>query len=182
MLTTYNRQVLDTVCPRSTNNGIPAGPNNIPAAQANTGPQLLARSTTSATAGVVNLGVLFKPAKNASAASTALPGLVGGAQSNPVDETYGNKLRVFAETTPLWVVFSNVITNVNGTSVPLATAVGSFNASGIYTPNANHQECYPIPAGTYAEFILQSGQDLFMGFVSNGAGIMTLYQSSRPNP
>jgi hypothetical protein len=178
---TINRQFLSNTCPRVTSNGIAASLSSGTSvgAQSNVGPGLILSVATSATASYVNLTKLFKPLKNPTLAATVYPGIVGGSIAG--DESFGNKISIAALTTAVWVNFAPTAAQVTGSNVPLATAAGTLSA-GIYTPATNNQECWPIFAGTVQEFNLRSGMDIFMGFVSSGAGQMWLYQSSDPTP
>jgi hypothetical protein len=179
---TINRQFLSNTCPRVTSNSIAASLSSGTSvgAQANVGPGLILSVATSTTAGVINLARLFKPLKNPTLAATLYPGIVGGSIAG--DESFGNKISIAVLTSNLFVNFAPTIAQVTGSNVPLAAAEGTLNASGIYTPSTNNQECWPIFAGTYQTFNLRSGMDIFMGFVAAAAGQVWLYQSSDPTP
>lgn len=64
-------------------------------------------------------------------------------------------------------------------ALPDLSAKGTVTPSGIY--NAATGACWRIPSGTKERFLMQPGQDLFLGVVGSATGTLRLYQSSPDN-
>lgn len=79
----------------------------------------------------------------------------------------------------LGIIFGSTVAMVNDAgNVPAIATVGTLS-NGTYTAAA--KTCHVLYAKQPARFLLQSGVDLYMGFVASGAGTMRLYQSSSDN-
>jgi hypothetical protein len=146
---------------------------------ANTGPGLIAVIATSTVAAALDLTQLFAPPYNSSQGSQQSPGLPG------------NMISIFADTTDVGLLFGPTLASVTGANVPALAAAGTVNASGIYTLSG--KECWRIATGTLQRFLLGAtqkkaadgtvfGGDNFLGFVSTGAGLIRVFQSSPSNP
>lgn len=82
--------------------------------------------------------------------------------------TAGKYVRIKATTSDCWIVFNSSSTGL--TSID-PTTTGA---------NANNN-CYPIIAGTYEDFFLERGVDLFMGYrTASGTGKLIIFASSGP--
>ncbi len=75
----------------------------------------------------------------------------------------------------LGIIFGATAALVTGANVPAIATVGSLTA-GVYTPVT--KTCWVLYSKQSSSFLMQSGVDLFIGFVASGAGTMRIYQSS----
>lgn len=75
----------------------------------------------------------------------------------------------------LAIIFGKTAALVTGGNVPVIATVGTLSA-GLYTGAAGTS--FVIYAKIPMRFLMESGQDLFMGFIGASAGTMRIYQMS----
>ncbi len=75
----------------------------------------------------------------------------------------------------LAIIFGKTAALVTGGNVPVIATVGTLSG-GLYTGAAG--TAFVIFAKIPMRFLMESGQDLYMGFIGSGAGTMRLYQMS----
>ena len=117
--------------------------------------------------GVIDLTKLLAQAKNLATN--------GGRQAGGV---VGQFITIEADGADVGIVFGKAIADVTGGNAPSLTAVGTVDASGIYTDAAGI--CFRIPSGQNISVRPQLKTDLFLGFVGSAAGFLRIFQSSPP--
>jgi hypothetical protein len=125
----------------------------------------VAAIVTSAAAAVLDLRTVNPQVYSAGTAD-------GGLTLGPV----GQYLTIFADTTDVGLVFGATLASVTGANAPALATVGTVNASGVYSDVVKC--CFRIATGQSLRVLLQKEHDIFMGFVSTGAGIIRLFQSN----
>lgn len=141
---------------------------NVSPPRAGSGVGSLAVLATSAVAAALSLASVGTQTANVSSAAT----------SQGLNGAVGQYITIKAVTTDCGIVFGPTVASVTGGNVPVLATVGTLTGNN-YTVVTG--VCYRVLAGQEVRYLLQPGVDLFLGFVSTGAGQIEIFQSNPTN-
>jgi len=124
-------------------------------------------ATVSPTAQKINLQVVVNPPP------FSLANSLGGQKPPGATGVVNNYVTIYADGCDLGVVVGVDSDAVSGASL---TAKGTISATGSYVGATG--TVYRIPSGSKERFLMQVGQDNWLGVVGSVTGTIRLYQSS----
>ena len=99
----------------------------------------------------------------------------GAPPGQPVGLT-GCYVTIYADGADIGIIVGATAASVSSSNAPSLSAVGTVGATGVYAGTTG--TCHRIPSGTERRYLMQIGQDNFLGLVGSATGIARIHQSS----